>query len=99
LSYFPNSNNGGSNASDDLEQPVCRMLRNTLNTFGLQTVRREEALFRKLESMQDKATGILVGKMATVVDLDLVIRLSVHICVVHLFLGFRWLKQPLPDPF
>lgn len=43
----------------------------------LRTVRREEALFRKLESLQDKPTGTLAGKMATVVDL--VTRLPVHI--------------------
>jgi hypothetical protein len=36
-----------------------------------------EALFRKLDSLQDKPMGILAGKMATVVDL--VTRLPVHI--------------------
>jgi len=36
-----------------------------------------EALFRKLESLQDKPAGTLAGKMATVVDL--VTRLPVHI--------------------
>jgi hypothetical protein len=36
-----------------------------------------EALFRKLESLQNKPTGTLAGKMATVVDLGT--RLPVHI--------------------
>ena len=36
-----------------------------------------EALFRKLDSLQDKPTGTLAGKMATVIDL--VTRLPVHI--------------------
>jgi len=36
-----------------------------------------EALFRKLDTLQDKPMGILAGKMATVVDL--VTRLPVHI--------------------
>lgn len=65
----------GGNAVPYLQ--VCSVLGIILTRYGLQIARQTEALFLKLNSLQDKATGTLAGKMGTVVDL--VTRLPIQI--------------------